>query len=178
MIHPWITRDVNSLIPLTLMETYKRQDLIKGFKTVRIIKIKLLSSSLIFAWYKKNLAIDQCEVQSDEKKEKKRLTTGPGGSVQIEHDLLEDKLPQSHSSSHLKTQSQIGLKLSSKMEKIYLSKLTYTKKPLEKQLEAKYSASVTNSPNNDLKSRSTVAPIKKQISNLKNKFSSSKRLSD
>lgn len=35
--HPWITRDANSTIPLTLMETYYLSDLEKSFKNVCIV---------------------------------------------------------------------------------------------------------------------------------------------
>ena len=34
LIHPWITREVRSDIPLTLMESYNKSDLILKFRRV------------------------------------------------------------------------------------------------------------------------------------------------
>lgn len=56
LLHPWISRDFTSNIPLTLMETYVKSDLEKKFKNVINLTqklIKFLSISVFLALYRK-----------------------------------------------------------------------------------------------------------------------------
>lgn len=39
--HPWLTRKIDSSIPITMMESYLKQDILKKFKTVNKIFLKL-----------------------------------------------------------------------------------------------------------------------------------------